>query len=52
LRGAEPPSIQPPERGARDGRVLLETKMAFLSDAVLRIAPSATVAISRKAADM
>jgi aspartate aminotransferase len=26
--------------------------MAFLSDAVLRIAPSATVAISRKAADM
>ncbi len=26
--------------------------MAFLSDAILRIAPSATVAISRKAADM
>ena len=26
--------------------------MAFLSDAVMRIAPSATIAISRKAADM
>src|SRR6201992_3176215 len=26
--------------------------MGFLSDAILRIAPSATVAISRKAADM